>query len=81
MSAGHKSGACAGVFSANARKRVAVASPMSSINKSMQEQVREIRKLIEDAKDSLGQAEWALQTLEFRLRQEVAAADERGVDD
>lgn len=45
--------------------------------KSLQDQIREIRKLIEDAEDSLGQARWALQTLETRLGQAVPdAADD-----
>jgi len=42
---------------------------MSSI-KSLQDQIREIKKLIEDAEASLGQARWALTTLEYRLGQE-----------
>ena len=51
----------------------------SSSSKSLQDQVREIQKLIEDADESLAQAKWALETLIFRLaRQEMAA---RGEDD
>jgi len=43
-----------------------------STTKSLQDQIREIRKLIEDAEASLGQARWALQTLEARLGQDGA---------
>jgi hypothetical protein len=45
---------------------------VSATTKSLQDQIREIRKLIEDAEASLGQARWALQTLEARLGQEDA---------
>jgi hypothetical protein len=39
-------------------------------SKSMQEQVREIQKLIADAEETLAQAKWALETLVFRIAQE-----------
>jgi hypothetical protein len=39
-------------------------------SKSLQQQVREIQKLIADAEDTLAQAKWALETLVFRLAQE-----------
>jgi hypothetical protein len=39
-------------------------------SKSLQEQIREIQKLISDAEDTLAQAKWALETLVFRLAQE-----------
>ena len=40
---------------------------MTASSKSLQDQVREIQKLIEDANETLGQARWALETLVFRL--------------
>jgi hypothetical protein len=43
---------------------------MVSGSKSIQQQVREIQKLIEDAEETLAQAKWALETLVFRLAQE-----------
>jgi hypothetical protein len=43
---------------------------MVSGSKSLQQQVREIQKLIADAEDTLAQAKWALETLVFRLAQE-----------
>ena len=43
---------------------------MSSTNKSLLDQVREIKKLLEDADETLAQARWAMSTLEFRLAQE-----------
>jgi hypothetical protein len=43
---------------------------MTSSSKSLQDQVREIQKLIDDASETLGQARWALQTLVFRIAQE-----------
>ena len=43
---------------------------MVSRSKSIQEQVREIQKLITDAKETLAQAKWALETLVFRLAQD-----------
>ena len=43
---------------------------MASSSKSLQQQVREIQKLISDAEDTLAQAKWALETLVFRLAQE-----------
>lgn len=46
---------------------------MSSSIKSLREQVREIHKLIADAEETLVQAKWALETLEFRLAQEEDA--------
>ena len=42
---------------------------MSSTNKSILDQVREIKKLMEDADEALAQARWAMTTLEFRLNQ------------
>jgi hypothetical protein len=39
-------------------------------SKSLQQQVREIQKLISDAEDTLAQAKWALETLVFRLAQD-----------
>ena len=39
-------------------------------SKSLQEQVREIQKLISDAEETLAQAKWALETLVFRLAQD-----------
>jgi hypothetical protein len=41
--------------------------------KSLQEQVREIEKLIADATETLDQARWALETLRYRI-----GADESG---
>jgi hypothetical protein len=38
--------------------------------KSLQQQVREIQKLISDAEDTLAQAKWALETLAYRVAQE-----------
>jgi hypothetical protein len=43
---------------------------MVSGSKSLQQQVREIQKLISDAEETLAQAKWALETLVFRLAQE-----------
>jgi hypothetical protein len=43
---------------------------MTSSSKSLQEQVREIQKLLADAQETLDQARWALETLVFRLAQE-----------
>ena len=40
---------------------------MTAGSKSVQEQVREIQKLIKDANETLDQAHWALETLVFRL--------------
>ena len=48
---------------------------MTSSSKSVQEQVREIQKLISDAQEMLDQARWALETLVFRLDQEDPAGD------
>jgi hypothetical protein len=50
---------------------------MSSTSKSLQDQVREIQRLIEEADETLAQAKWALQTLLFRLAQEERDAHER----
>jgi hypothetical protein len=47
-----------------------VEQAMVSGSKSLQQQVREIQKLISDAEDTLAQAKWALETLVFRLAQE-----------
>jgi hypothetical protein len=43
---------------------------MVSSSKGIQDQVREIQKLISDAEETLAQAKWALETLVFRLAQE-----------
>ena len=43
---------------------------MVSGSKSLQQQVREIQKLISDADETLAQARWALETLVYRLAQE-----------
>ena len=43
---------------------------MTSSSKSLQQQVREIQKLIADAEERLAQARWALETLVYRLAQE-----------
>jgi hypothetical protein len=45
-------------------------APMVPSSKSLQQQVREIQKLISDAEDTLAQAKWALETLAFRVAQE-----------
>jgi len=45
---------------------------MSSTNKSLLDQVREIKKLLDDADETLSQARWAMTTLEFRLNQAEA---------
>jgi hypothetical protein len=50
---------------------------MSSTSKSLQDQVREIQRLIEDADETLAQAKWALQTLIFRLAQDESEASNR----
>jgi hypothetical protein len=44
---------------------------MVPAGKSLEDQVREIRKLIEDARETLGQAEWALDTLVTRLERDA----------
>jgi hypothetical protein len=49
---------------------------MASSSKSLQDQVREIQRLIEDADETLAQAKWALQTLIFRLAQDEREAEE-----
>jgi hypothetical protein len=43
---------------------------MSSTSKSLADQVREIKQLLEDADETIAQAKWALQTLIFRIAQE-----------
>jgi len=43
---------------------------MVPAGKSLQDQVREIQKLIADARETLAQAEWALETLAGRIRRE-----------
>ena len=48
---------------------------MPAGSKSLQEQVREIQKLITDANETLDQAQWALETLVFRLDQEQPPED------
>jgi phage shock protein A len=47
-----------------------VARTVVSGSKSLEEQIREIQKLISDAEDTLAQAKWALETLVFRVAQE-----------
>jgi hypothetical protein len=47
---------------------------MAPLSKSVEDQVREIQKLISDADETLAQAKWALETLIFRLAQESRAA-------
>jgi hypothetical protein len=55
---------------------------MSPTNKSLLDQVREIKRLLDDADETLSQARWAMTTLEFRLNQlepggeESAAAED-----
>ena len=44
-------------------------------SKSLQQQVREIQKLISDAEETLAQAKWALETLVYRLDQGEADED------
>ena len=46
------------------------AGSVRSMEKSVEDQVREIQKLISDAEDTLAQAKWALETLAVRLAQE-----------
>jgi hypothetical protein len=43
---------------------------MVPAGKSLEDQVREIEKLIGDARETLTQAEWALETLVQRIRRE-----------
>jgi hypothetical protein len=43
---------------------------MVPAGKSVEDQVREIQKLISDAREALAQAEWALETLVHRVRRE-----------
>jgi hypothetical protein len=43
-------------------------------SKSIQQQVREIQKLISDAEATLAQAKWALETLVYRLAQDEEGA-------
>jgi hypothetical protein len=43
---------------------------MVPAGKSLEQQVREIQKLITDAEETLAQAKWALETLAFRLLQD-----------
>jgi hypothetical protein len=47
-----------------------VSGAVVSSSKSIQQQVREIQKLISDTEETLAQAKWALETLVFRLDQE-----------
>jgi hypothetical protein len=44
---------------------------MTPSGKSLEDQVREIEKLIRDARDTLDQAEWALKLLATRIREEA----------
>ena len=43
---------------------------MVTTRKNLEDQVREIRKLLADASETLAQAQWALQTLEARLQED-----------
>jgi hypothetical protein len=43
---------------------------MVQAGKTLEDQVREIQKLIADARDSIAQAEWALETLVHRIKRE-----------
>ena len=43
---------------------------MAPAGKSLEDQVREIQKLLADARETLAQAEWALETLVHRIRDE-----------
>jgi len=43
---------------------------MVPAGKSLEDQVREIQKLIADARETLAQAEWALETLAGRIHRE-----------
>jgi hypothetical protein len=54
---------------------------MSSTNKSLLDQVREIKKLLDDADETLSQARWAMTTLEFRLTQLEARSDSASAGD
>ena len=54
---------------------------MSSTNKSILDQVREIKKLMEDADEALAQARWAMTTLEFRLNQLEASGGASPAED
>jgi len=48
---------------------------MSSTSKSLLDQVREIKKLLDDVEEMLTQARWAMATLEFRLAQPDRGAE------
>ena len=54
---------------------------MSSTNKSLLDQVREIKRLLDDADETLSQARWAMTTLEFRLTQLEAGGEPAGAED
>jgi hypothetical protein len=54
---------------------------MVSERKSLQQQVREIQKLIADATETLDQARWALETLVYRIAQEEGGAAGTGPGD
>jgi hypothetical protein len=45
---------------------------MTDTGKNLEDQVREIEKLIQDARETLDQAAWALKLLEQRIREQPA---------
>jgi hypothetical protein len=47
---------------------------MPPAGKSLEDQVREIQKLISDARETLAQAEWALETLAHRIGEDPEPA-------
>jgi hypothetical protein len=51
---------------------------MVPASKSLQDQVREIQKLIADAEETLAQAKWALETLVYRLAQDDESGNSSG---
>jgi hypothetical protein len=48
---------------------------MPTTGKSLEEQIREIQKLIDDASETLAQARWALETLRYRVAADEADGD------
>jgi hypothetical protein len=67
----------AGCASLGARPRCSV-RPVVPAGKSLEDQVREIEKLIGDARETLAQAEWALETLVQRIRRDEDEAGAPG---
>ncbi len=51
---------------------------MVPASKSLQDQIREIQKLIADAEETLAQAKWALETLVFRIAQDDESGKSAG---